>query len=143
MTYEEFIDQARINVREIYKVTGYLPENDDAGGPSEWGVGPVGRHRDSEAFDVSNYEYAKRAINADDDDTCVTRRFGHFAVGWVEEIYFLVGSDAARIAYELAQRLDGYPLLDEDDAFQREYEDNHPDDGLCYDRDCDCDAEKA
>lgn len=75
--------------------------------------------------------------------TCTTRRFRHFAVGWVEEIYFLIESDAARVAYNLASRLEDYPLLDEEDALGREYDDNHPDDGKCYDRTCDCESEKA
>jgi hypothetical protein len=54
--------------------------------------------------------------------------FNHWAVGWVAEIAYDVGRpDVASYVETVRERLDGYPVLDEDDWSNLEWEDNHPD----------------
>lgn len=69
--------------------------------------------------------------------------FRHWAVGWVDElIYRPSDADAAAIVRELRERLEEYPLLNEDDAYRREWETDHPSPSECYSDegdDCPCD----
>ena len=50
-------------------------------------------------------------------------RFGHWACGWFELILVNPASDKhLKIAYQIKQDLDAYPVLDDDDYSEREYE---------------------
>lgn len=117
-----------------------------------WAIGPVGITRDSEPLERSNYRIALRAMIAaagmdpgdvdhmpaggpepDDPRPLFVGSFGHWAVGWIEEIIWRGDNpELGSTAYELAARLDDYPVLDEEDYASEEWNDNHPDDGLCY-----------
>lgn len=109
-------------------------------------LGPVGQYRDSGALDLSNFQ----VIMADAEqfgDAVDTVSFGHWAVGWVEEI----ASDAGRADVQawVAQwrdALEGYPVADDDHYCMLEWEHDHPDgDPRCYadDDDCECGRERA
>ena len=78
-------------------------------------------------------------------DPVIYGSWGHFAVGWIEEL--LVREDCAAAvdkAFELSTYVtEQYPVLNEDLWSMIEWDDNHPDDGLCYGDDCDCGEEKA
>lgn len=81
-----------------------------------WCIGPVGQHRDSDLVEESNFAVAcdrMRAVDPDEHDHEI-HRFGHFAVGWVEEIAYRPGSECERVANEIRDALAGYPILDED-----------------------------
>lgn len=91
---------------------------------ADWLIGPVGQHRDSDSIEESNFRVvikAFQAIDPDENDHEV-HRFGHFAVGWVEEIATRPGSACAALAQELRDQLDGYAILDEHDHSELESE---------------------
>jgi len=91
---------------------------------SAWETGPVGHHRDSGLLAESNWEVTLARLEAVDPeglDHCVLN-YGHFAVGWVEEIATRPGSQCAAIAAEIARDLESYPVLDEDHFCNLEHE---------------------
>lgn len=97
----------------------------------DWIVGPVGRHRESALVDECNFDVAlSRFLEVDPDgvDHDVIR-FGHFAVGWIEELITRPGSRCAELAAEMRAALDTHPVLDDDALSERECElesDNWP-----------------
>jgi len=117
-----------------------------------------GQHRDSEALARSNYAEAMRLLcdsagqdpdevpvfNTSGDeiytDAVMYGSWGHWAVGWVEEL--LIRQDNAELVAK-ALELSTHDILNEDHWLMTEWDDNHPDDGLCYSDDCDCERKKA
>lgn len=81
----------------------------------DWIVGPVGRERDYGTIAESNWQVATERLLQVDPDQNDHRvlRFGHFAVGWVEELATRPGSECARRAENMRESLEGYPILDE------------------------------
>lgn len=82
---------------------------------ADWQLGPVGVHRDAEAIDRCNWEVvteAYAAIDPDGNDHEI-HHFGHWAVGWIDEVAYRPGSECARLAAEFRERLENYPILDE------------------------------
>lgn len=125
-----------------------------------------GQHRDSGAVERTNYLEAMRLIceaagqDADDvpvfdsrgDDIytepVIYGSWGHWAVGWVEELLVRVDNDAAiDKAFELWKYVNReYPVLNDDLLMMIEWDDNHPGDGYCYSPsydDCPCKEEPA
>jgi len=127
-----------------------------------------GQHRDSDALARTNWAEAQRliceaagqewtdvgdlacfSILGDEifTDPVVYGSWGHWAVGWVEEL--LVREDctaAVDKAFELHTYVtEQYPILNDELHSMIEWDDNHPDaDDLCYsDDDCECGREKA
>ncbi len=89
---------------------------------SDWFVMPCSRTRDSGPIDESNFAAALDMLGGESDDVQV-HRFGHWGTGWCEII--LVNPDAVQvmqIANHIEEKLDDYPLLDEDDVSEREWE---------------------
>ena len=104
-------------------------------GPSwdGWLVAPCAIHRDSPILDVSNWDTMRAALEAHNDgqtalnsygDECPTVayvRSSHWAVGWVEVCYIHPSNvGAVGCAERIAERLEDYPVLDEDDWGRRE-----------------------
>lgn len=99
-----------------------------------WYSAGFGRSRDSDVLEESNFETVWEELKVlanpdgitDGDETEVTDirivREGHWAVGWVEWIAIhgsnTVALDAAR---ELCKRANDYPVLDENDWSNREW----------------------
>jgi hypothetical protein len=82
----------------------------------------LGRHRDSDLLTESNFDAALKALGGES-ETVVVNRCSHWAVGWVESIMIHESdSKALAIADELAAALSDYPVLDEDDFSNREFE---------------------
>lgn len=82
---------------------------------ADWFIGPVGVHRDSDTLDRANWQTVNDAydkIDPEGDDHEVLR-FGHWAVGWIEEVAYRPGSQCAALADEFRARLEDYPVLDE------------------------------
>jgi hypothetical protein len=127
--FEEWQADARGRAECVARSTGWrLPDG--------WAIGPVGQHRDSDVLERSNFAAALRAMGGEGDDVEVVS-FQHWAVGWVEEISFRMGSEAAAVAHVLAVALGDYPVLDEEDYAEREWEADHPvGDGCCYSEYC-------
>lgn len=81
----------------------------------------LGRHRDSDILGNSNWDAAlKELIPNGERRRCYVHHTGHWAVGWVEML--LVHRSAAgtlKLADKLRERLESYPVLDEDDYSDR------------------------
>lgn len=93
----------------------FLPDQAD------WLVMPCGRNRDSQPLDESNFDNALELLGGESDDVEV-HRFGHWGCGWFELIIVRPGTPAADIAHDIETRLENYPLLNEEDVSQREWD---------------------
>lgn len=89
-------------------------------GKEDWLVAPVSRNRDSQILDESNFETFKKILD-DKKIEYETHRFGHWANGWFEII--LVDPAGIQELEEIEDRLEDYPILDEMDYSEREYND--------------------
>lgn len=101
---------------------------------SDWSLGPVGRHRESDSLERSNW----RVVLADIAKTDPTgedyrvERFGHWAVGWVEELLTRPGSAAEKCAEEWEAALADYPVADDTDLSEEEMEEAFETWAQCY-----------
>jgi hypothetical protein len=74
-----------------------------------------GQHRDSDTLTRSNHRSILKALGGESDTVRVIRD-SHFAVGWVEAIYIHESdTKALAIAREIADSLEDYPVVNEDD----------------------------
>lgn len=101
--------------------------------PSTEGFGrTIQAHRDSDLIEVSNYEVIKADIfeNYPDDDSYELND-NHWAVGWIKTLcvrvykpvmYRWVITDAFKAIYAWQEKLDNYPIADEEDYSRREWE---------------------
>jgi len=97
--------------------------------PDAWAV-VYTHHRDSGLLDQSNASVIARKLEpfADGDDPdVVAESHGHWAVGHIDGFSIRVFkdgeiTDAFRTYHELAERMANYPILDETDYSQREYD---------------------
>ena len=114
---------------------------------NEWqGVacGPVGQHRDSDAMVRSNFRIILKDMQKRlPEGTVEVAYFRHWAVGWIEEIFFNPIPEALAIAQEWQDRLSDYPIADDDDFSNLEWDDNHPEgDKYCYSEESDCGCDR-
>ncbi len=82
----------------------------------------VGRNRDSEILEESNFDCALEMLGSESEKVKV-ERFGHWGCGWFELI--LVDPKSTKhveIAYNITKALKEYPVLDESDYSDREHE---------------------
>lgn len=108
------------------------------------GIGPVGQHRDSDALDRSNFAIVSADLRERFGDAVDTASFGHWGVGWIEEVIFDAGRpDVADAVQAWRDALADYPVADDEQFSQLEWEDNHPHDGRCYSDDPDCGCDRA
>lgn len=81
-----------------------------------------GQSRDSDALERSNFECALKALGGETDTVAVVRE-SHWAVGWVEWIAIQQDDGAAlKVADELRERYENYPVVDEEHWSNLEYE---------------------
>ena len=92
----------------------FLPDRQD------WLVLPVTRNRDSQSLAESNFTTALEILGSES-ETVEVHRFGHWGPGWFEII--LVHPSRFADAQAIADRLESYPILDEEDVSAREWED--------------------
>lgn len=103
-----------------YRPTGFDPRGLGLPDRQDWIVVPVGRTRDtSDPRSLSNWHSALRILG-DESETVEVHRFGHWGPGWFEII--LVHPSREAEVEEIAGALANYPILDEDDASEREME---------------------
>jgi hypothetical protein len=82
----------------------------------------VGRSRDSDCLEESNFHAMLAALGGESDTVRVVRE-SHWAVGWVEWIAIHESDEKAlREADRLCGELKDYPILDEEDHSSREWE---------------------
>ena len=81
---------------------------------------PCQQNRDSDALTRSNFAECVR-LGGENEDVVVVRE-GHWAVGWVEWIAIHQDNEKAlKTADELAERLEDYPVLNDDAFSELEY----------------------
>lgn len=85
-----------------------------------WLVAPVSQTRDSEALEQSNFATCLEILGGES-ETVEVHRFGHWGHGWFELI--LVDPSRRDEVEAIADRLENYPVLDEEDFSRREWED--------------------
>lgn len=78
-------------------------------------------HRDSGLLDQSNANAIRKALEAFEDDVRF-ETFSHWAVGWIDAVAVRVETRAYRTLCEIIDRLSEYPILDETEYSEREYE---------------------
>ena len=82
----------------------------------------VGRSRDSGCLEESNFRSMLAALGGESETVQVVRE-SHWAVGWVEWIAIHESDEKAlRTADGLRQKLDDYPILNEYDCSELEWE---------------------
>jgi len=108
----------------MQKYSDYRPTEFDHPGSflhdqQDWLVVPVGQNRNSEALDRSNFRMAEQMLSVSqdpsDNDCYENHRFGHWACGWFEILIVKPGSDCERIAKEIEDSIESYPILDGSD----------------------------
>lgn len=92
----------------------------------DWVIGPVGVHRDSEPIDRCNWEVVTELFAKLDPEYLdhEIHHFGHWAVGWVDEIAYRPGSAIATEASKIRAGLEDYAILDEDRLGMMELEES-------------------
>jgi hypothetical protein len=88
----------------------------------DWYIAPCMRTRDSDLLEESNWDCQLNALGGKS-DTVQIHRFGHWGPGWFELV--LISPDdekAVKIAEEIDGALSGYPVLDDEDFSDREFE---------------------
>jgi len=86
-----------------------------------WLVVPTIHTRDSDTLEESNFATAL-ALLGGESKTVEVHRFGHWGPGWCEIILVAHGSPQAEVAKNIERQLEQYPVLDDDDYGNREYE---------------------
>jgi len=82
----------------------------------------LGRNRDSQLLEVSNFECALAELGGESETVIVVRE-GHWAVGWIEWIAIHNSdTEAVAIAEALAAALADYPVLNEDDYLAQQFD---------------------
>lgn len=108
---------------------------------------PLGTHRDADALMESNWDVITREMDKvnhmgtySEHDSVVYHREGSCLVGWAEAVQVRKDDAVAiKAALDIVNALENYPILDEEDYSEREWNSNHPGGGKCYaDTDCDC-----
>ena len=97
--------------------------------PRDWTI-VYTHHRDSRLLDQSNAAVIQHALQRyldEDNPDVLEEHHRHWAVGWIDGFAIRVFRNgkvtrAFRAYLELAQQLDEYPVLDEEDYSRREYE---------------------
>jgi hypothetical protein len=87
-------------------------------------------HRESGLVNQSNAAVIAKALEpftTGDDPDVVAERHDHWAVGWIEGYSIRVFrggriTDAFRTYFDLAEQMDQYPILDESDYSEREFD---------------------
>ena len=80
----------------------------------------VGRSRDSDCLEESNFDAMLQGLGGESATVQVVRE-SHWAVGWVEWIAIHESDEQAlRAADAMKERLENYPILDEEDFSERE-----------------------
>jgi len=102
-----------------YRPTGFDCKGLALEDKQDWFVAPCGRNRDSSALEESNFDACLEELGGESESVEI-HRFGHWACGWYEII--LIDPSMADKAQEIADSLEDYPCLDDEDLSKREYE---------------------
>ena len=101
--------------------TGFDRQGAFLSGQGEWLVAPCKRNRDSNSFDSSNWDQQLEMLGGESKRAQI-HRFGHWACGWFEIVLINPRSKLVKIGNQIESQLENYPILDENDWSQREFE---------------------
>lgn len=94
-----------------------------------WSLGPIIQHRDSDILSQSNTAVLQKMLESEcDSEEWEILSCNHWAVGWVEHISFKVINEDGKPTttfiklMEFFKKLEDYPVADEMDYSNREYE---------------------
>lgn len=114
------------DTKHMLRAPGFVYTGDlDLGGT--WAL-TFGHSRDSGLLEESNWETITKDLEERYPNDVEVVGFGHFAVGWIEEFAVRMLDSkgrvtrAARAALEWHDKLENYPVADEEDHSRREYE---------------------
>ena len=79
------------------------------------------RSRDSDELTESNFRSALRKLGGESENVSIDH-FGHWACGWWESLSVRAGSPEHEKAKVIADKLEDYPVVDEDDFSELESE---------------------
>ncbi len=127
LTLEEAARQAAGNWRKFDCFVWH--RRSEIADPDNWAI-LYTHHRDSDLLDLSNAAVIEKALEPftkGDDPDVVLERHSHWAVGHVDGFSVRVFrngeiTEAFKAYHELREQTADYPILDEDDYGQREYE---------------------
>lgn len=78
------------------------------------------KSRDSDNMCLSNFDFILESLGGESNNV-VVNRFGHWGCGWIESIQINhKNKKLVKIAYQIKQELNNYPVLDESDYYERE-----------------------
>ena len=108
---------------ELYK--NFAPTACDSTGlnlpdQQHWYLAPVSITRDSNELSQSNFQTTLDMLGGES-ETVQVHRFGHWGPGWFEIILIKPDSPAESIGNEIEDKLADYPVLDQEDYSQREF----------------------
>ena len=81
------------------------------------------QNRDSEAYERSNFRTAVKILGGEGENVQIDR-FGHWACGWFETLSVRRDTAEHSKAEDIERKLADYPILDEFDASDLEYQEN-------------------
>jgi hypothetical protein len=88
----------------------------------DWYVMPVSQTRDSGPLDQSNFQQFLEGLGGES-ETVEVHRFGHWGPGWFEIIIVNPSDEkAVKAAEDMAESLQHYPVLNDEDFSRREWE---------------------
>ena len=83
----------------------------------------IGQSRDSKCLEESNFRLTLKALKKISEDDVEIERSGHWAVGWIEVIIINPANEAmVKEAQSILDALTDYPVVDDDDFSELEYE---------------------
>lgn len=103
--------------------SGSVPE-------AEW-LNVLTRSRDADILTESNFDCALDQLGGESDSVEIFR-FGHWACGWWESLAVRKGSESEIKALEITEKLDSYPVLDDQDFSEREMQEANQVWSNCY-----------
>lgn len=118
---------------DLQRYKDYAPTQFDRAGSfldedrQEWGVLPMIRTRDSGPWEESNFVSTERILTErageeGEENGWEIHRFGHWGPGWYEIIIVKPDTDAWLAGCGVAEGLADYPVVDEMDLSEREWE---------------------
>ena len=98
--------------------------------------GGLAMTRDSDPLEESNFITALERYKAAGVEVEVDH-FGHWAVGWIDYLTVEITRASVQVLEGIREALENYPILDDEDFSQREWDSDHPDgDEHCYSQSC-------
>ena len=85
----------------------------------------LSQNRDSDTLTRSNFECALEQLGGRNNRALVIPYEKHFACGWIETILInKTNTEALAIAQQILDKLDNYPVLNEEHYFELDYAEN-------------------